>query len=275
VLLLAIVPGCQVFHNSRPEPVEVRDAETNKPIPGASVRISYPLENPAFAPSISQSFTAEDGIARLQAAPFGRAGVMVDVNAKGYMSEQKVLTVEEVKAVEPAHWFEDVSRRPASLVMKMYAEPHVTIELIVPAGYRGQVKATIDVGPDSKNPSSPQAAPLPAFEPGQRLFSYAVAPSGVVDIIGPPLFRHVTPASLSVKFADNFPICKNAAETTIGYWWIKCENHCHYLLIGTQGEHDSFSPPPRAPGNSDKQSSGGGQGRHGRKGNQPPADAGP
>jgi hypothetical protein len=74
--LLAVAPGCQAFHSYRPVPVLVRDAESKQPIPGAHVRISYPLMEPAYAPPADSSGpTGADGVARLRAAPYGEAGI--------------------------------------------------------------------------------------------------------------------------------------------------------------------------------------------------------
>ena len=65
-LLLALAPGCQVFQSGRPVSVLAVDAETKKPIPGAEVRISYPLTPAYRAPAESSGKTGEDGVAALQ-----------------------------------------------------------------------------------------------------------------------------------------------------------------------------------------------------------------
>jgi hypothetical protein len=130
VLLLAAAPGCQALHGSRPVAIEARDAETKKPVPGVEVRISYPLETSVLTPPESKGSGGIDGVARLEAAPFGRAGIMMEVKARGYASEVKYLSIQEVQALEPAHWFEDVQRRPASFVVELFAEPGPAIDLI-------------------------------------------------------------------------------------------------------------------------------------------------
>src|ERR1700733_2519280 len=177
VLLLALACGCQTLHRYRPVAVLARDAETKKPIPGAEVQLSYPLTQASLAPYNSRGTTPEDGIVRLRAAPYGDLGVRVEANAPGYMYEEKYLTVAEVQAIEPAHWFEDVDRRPAAVVLELYADPHPTVELVVPTDYRGRIKAQFHIEPD---------APCP---PGQRCFTFTVPPSGVVQMIGPPLLQ--------------------------------------------------------------------------------------
>ncbi len=254
LLLLAVTSGCQAFHASRPIAIEAMDAETKKPIPGVEVRISYPLETSSFAPGESKGTTGSDGIARLNAAPYGRAGVMVEVSAKGYMSEVKYLSIQEVEALEPAHWFEDVRQRPASVVMEMFADPAPTVELIAPSGFRGQIKAKVQVQAD-----------LP-FEAGQRSFSYAVPTAGEVTARGPSLFRHVSSANVRVKFADGRPLSLRGKESELGYWFVKNEASCYYFFVGTPRDFDSYCRKLQS-GEGSSQGSGPSdvKGRHGRK----------
>jgi hypothetical protein len=228
VLLLTLTPGCQAMHFYRPTPVLAWDADTKKPIPGVEVRVSYPLSNSNLAPWESIATTGADGIARVRAAPFGDAGILVDVTAKGYMNEQKFLTVDQVGAIDKAHWFEDVNRRPPCLTVVMYHEPRPTIELVVPAGYRGIVKARIQVQEDAVLP------------PGQRLFSYPVPPSGELIMKGPTLFRHVILPDMRIKFADNTPVSRQAQDSMLGYWWLKSESNYNHFLVGAASDFDDY-----------------------------------
>ena len=100
LLLFAVVvaPGCQEFYSYRPIAIQVRDAETKQPLPGATVHISYPLVHASQAPYDSVGATAPDGIVRLQAAPSGPAGVLVEVTEKGYLFEQKTLPADRDRA---------------------------------------------------------------------------------------------------------------------------------------------------------------------------------
>src|SRR6516225_1726759 len=97
-LLLALAPGCQGLFGSRPAPVLVRDAETKEPIPGAEVRLSYPPTQLPVGPPDCSEKTGDDGVARVQAAPYGDGGIAVGVTAKGYLSEEKVLSAQAVRA---------------------------------------------------------------------------------------------------------------------------------------------------------------------------------
>src|SRR4051812_20075108 len=98
-LLVAACPGCAVFEKSRPAPILIRDAETKQPIAGAEVAITYPLSQGFAAPSRSAGVTNADGIVRLQAVPAGDISIVLDASAKGYLSEWKDLSSDEVRQV--------------------------------------------------------------------------------------------------------------------------------------------------------------------------------
>jgi hypothetical protein len=96
-LLLALAAGCQGLLGYRPAPVLVRDAETKRPITGAEVRLSYPLRQLPVGPPDGSETTGDDGVARALAAPYGDGGIVVGATAKGYLSEEKVLSAEVVR----------------------------------------------------------------------------------------------------------------------------------------------------------------------------------
>jgi hypothetical protein len=144
--------------------------------------------------------------------------------------------------------------------MEMLADPAPAIELIVPAGYRGQIKANIQVQAD---------VPL---TPGQRSFSYPVPPSGELVVTGPPLFKHVAPANVRVKFADNAPLTQWAKQSEIGYWLLKTEATTYFFLIGTQWDYDAYRRSIQ-PGGSHGSGQGGGQGKRGHRGNPSAGDS--
>jgi hypothetical protein len=228
-LALVAAPGCQVLHRYRPAPVLVRDAETKQPIPGVAVRISYPLSHSYLAPSESRGETGADGIVRLRTAPFGNAGTMVEVTAKGYLNEQKFLTAKDVEEIPTPGLFEDTSTRQPCLVMEMYSGPHPTIELVVPPAYRGMVKMRIRVKPDDA-PTDTQ----------QREFSFVVPDSGVAEISGPALFRHVNLSNIRFRASDGIRVTKGGAESMLGHWYVKTEDGYQYFLVGTAGDHDEL-----------------------------------
>jgi hypothetical protein len=228
-VLLALAPGCLSLNGGRPLPVQVVDAETKQPIAGAGVQIVYPFTSPALASGGASGPTGRDGIARLWAVPSDNAGVTVEVAALGHLTaDEKSLSAETVRALEPIHLFEAVDRRPAVVVIELYAEPRPTIELVVPVGYRGIVKAEVQVQEDIAN------------APGQRLFSYEVPPDGVVPVIGPALLRHVFAPDFRARYADGTPLSRNAKGADMGFWWLKSEGPVQVFLVGTSREFDDL-----------------------------------
>lgn len=236
-LFTALLAGCQLVHGYRPVEVETRDVETKQPIAGVQVRLSYPLETSLLAPSEARGTTGHDGVAHLQAAPFGRAGIMMEVTCKGYLNEVRYLSVEEV-------------RTPSRFVMELCADPAPTVELVVPATYRGLVKAELQVR---------EGVPI---VPGERLFRFNVSDTGVVTATGPALFRHVNAANLRIAFADGRPLTPRAKDSPLGYWYVKCEGKCYHFFVGTPGAFELFlrgEQMPEVPKSSDS------KGRHGKK----------
>jgi hypothetical protein len=265
-LLLALAPGCQALHQYRPVAVLVRDANTHQPIPDAEVRVWYPMTQPATAPYDSCGVTGEDGVARLRAAPYGDASIVLEANAKGYLYEAKDIPVAAVQAIPQGHWFEAVEQRPVSFVLEMYTGPRPTVELVVPAGYRGLVKVAV------------QTEESVSGAPGQRSFSYTVPPSGEVEVVGPPLLRHAVPAEFRARYADGATLSPEAKGTEAGFWWLRSEGRWECFLVGTRGEYDDYRRFDRQSGAGERRSGGGGagqgRGRRGHKGGQPSSDSG-
>src|ERR1700675_3847651 len=105
-LFVTICAGCQTVLAQRPLAVQVRDAETKKPIAAAQVRVSYPHDRPAWAPADMTVKTQDDGIARLSAVLYGEDALAVETTAKGYLPEEIQVGAISLKEIEPAHWFE-------------------------------------------------------------------------------------------------------------------------------------------------------------------------
>jgi hypothetical protein len=228
VVLLVLAPGCQVLQGFRPVAVVTQDAETGKPIAGADVRLSYPLTDSPFGPRDAFGTTGPDGVARLQATPSGDAFFTVSANARGYLLEEIDLPMDAIAAAEPAGPFKSADPRPTRLVVKLYAEPGPTVELIVPAGYRGLVKAEFRVQDDAACP------------PGRRCFRYAVPPSGLVAVTGPRLLRRVFPADFRFRYADGQPLTPEAKGSPVGYWWLKSDGRDQWFVVGTGLEYDAY-----------------------------------
>jgi hypothetical protein len=265
-ILVSIAPGCQALHPYTPVSIVARDAETKKPIPGADVRISYPLTSPDIAPYDSTGKTGEDGIARLRAAPSGDDVIMVNVNAQGYMFEDKNLPADVAKVIEQASLFAWADRQPVTFVVEMFAEPRPTVELVIPAGYRGVVKADVQVREDVSCP------------PGQRCFRYEVSPSGEVQVTGPTLLRRVLAPDFHAKFADGDSLSVQPEDSELGFWALRSEGSVQLFWVGTQSEYDNLRRSHETESTGPRHSSGGGKsgggGHRGHRGNQPPSDPG-
>jgi hypothetical protein len=227
-LLFTLAPGCQVLHSHRPVTVQVCDAETKKPIPNAEVHLSYPLTRDSLAPYNVSAKTGEDGLVRLRAAPYGPYGVLMETTAPGYQPQDLDVSAGAIQEVPPAHLFEDISRRPANFTVDMYAEPRFTVEVVVPDGFHGLIKAKIQI---DENTSCP---------PGQRCFRYEVPPSNTVLIKGPTILRRVSPSDYQARYAGGAPLGAKMDLVTVGFRWLKRDGNENYFVVGTQNEYDQF-----------------------------------
>jgi hypothetical protein len=229
-LLLAAAPGCLSFHRYRPLPVLIQDAETKKPIAGVDVHVFYPLTRVSLSPVESTATTGDDGIARLRvAAP--DSGLTMEGTAPGYLPEVQSLTGEAIRKIELTHLFEDADRRPASFVMEMYAGPAPTIELVLPIGFRGQVKAEVQVQEDASYPA------------GQRCFRCKIDDQGEGRLVGPPLLQRVFPPDYRARYADGTAVNPKAGADEVGLRPLKSEGNVQYFLVGTRAEYEELLPP--------------------------------
>jgi hypothetical protein len=152
----------------------------------------------------------------------------VEMTAPGYMFANKTLTVEAVQAIERPPIFGKDPFRPVSFVVEMYAEPHPSVELVVPTDYRGLIKAEMQFR---------DGAPC---APGQRTFAYDVQPSGSAQVIGPPLLRRVLAPDFHAKFADGARLTGHPENADLGFWWLRSEGSTQFFWVGTQLEYDNI-----------------------------------
>jgi hypothetical protein len=223
-LTLLALAGCQTY---RPTPILVRDAETGRPVAGAEVHVSYPLANSIFAPAPSCDLSGADGIARVRAAPYGDAGLRVQTSAKGYLTDNKYLSIDEVSALEPAHWFEDVGQRGVVFVVDLLAEPAPNVEVIVPASFKGIAKIDVHIQDDMSCPA------------GQRSFPCPLSALGEAAISLPPMLRRASPATFRAQFTDGSAIGRPDDQKTTGFWWLKSEGNTHYYVVGRRYEYEA------------------------------------
>ncbi len=266
--LIVLGSGCQAFEGRRPVSVQILDADSNQPIVDARAEISYPLTGSFLPPSPSLGTTGKNGIAQLTASSKDDTQILLEVVAEGYLPEHRFLPVETVRAIKPAGLFELLERRPPNLVVEMYTEkPLPTIDLVLPAGYRGIVQLDMQI------PENASAAP------GKRQFSFVVPSSGSIQITGPAVLGHFPVPNVTAKYPDGAPLGRDPKmeEWNIGFWPVKYESRKLIYLVGTKAElaHYRAEHPEqpglvvRAPGSS----KGGGKG-HGRRGGSEP-DSGP
>jgi hypothetical protein len=103
------------------------------------------------------------------------------------------------------------------------------VELVLPGGFRGAIKAEIRVRPD-----------VPCA-PGQRTFRYDVPQTGIVQVNGPPVFgQGLIGPEIVAKFADGttVPSEKDAKPGDTALRWIRRASGDVYLVVGTNGEAD-------------------------------------
>jgi uncharacterized membrane protein YgcG len=254
LILLVIGPGCSSLPVGRPLPVEVVDAETHQPIRSANVLVSYAFSPSAWSNADSSGVTSKDGIARLRLASGDDPAVTVEVAAMGYLSEDKPLAADAVRKIEPAHWFESTDHRPAAVVVELYAEPRPTVELILPVGYHGKVKAHVAVRDD-----------VPP-RPGERQFAFQVQPDGTVEVVGPPILHRIFAPDFHLGYVDGAPLTQNARDSEIGYWWLKAEGDVQVFLVGTKADYNAAVKAGEATSVGTQQSGGSGGKGGGRRG---------
>lgn len=271
-LLLAFAVGCQLLDPGRQVSVQAVDAETGKPLPDASVRLAWAGTSLPFGKPEALGKTGNDGTAHLAASPSGEDGVMVAVEAPGYLPEETYLTAKSLALLQPASFFGTAKVGKPAVTLPHYAGPRPRVELVVPNGFRGAISAEVVIQ---------DGATLP---PGQRCLVAEVSPAGAVEITGPALLRRLDSPDFTAKYADGTPIPRNASSSTkkngfwrrgelpleaqIRLWPLSTEERRYSFLVGTRDEYLAARPTTRVGGNTPA-----GGGRRGGRGGRglPPA----
>jgi hypothetical protein len=190
----------------------------------------------AHLPQESHGVTGADGVGKLRAAAYQCDGVMVDANAKGYFAASVGVPVEIVDKIKPVSLFAPEELQPVSVVVEMFAEPHPQIELVVPTGFRGLIRAEVN----ARESIAPQ--------PGVRHFRYELPPAGVVQIDGSLLFKHVDSSDFCCRYADGTEVPHNELGTLdVGLRWLTCDGNKHLFVIGTLSDYDRIRRNLRIP----------------------------
>ncbi|SRR5579883_23919 len=228
ILLFCLVPGCQVFQGDQSITVLVRDAETKKPVPTAEVYLCQRLKGDEIAPCRSRELTQADGIARLRTDPPGEYGFQVQTVAHGYLPEMRNMSADSLKKDSSAPSARKKDSSSPDLIMEVYAEPNFSVELVLPSGYRGLVKAEI------------QTQENLTLAPGQRCFRFPVSASGDVVINGPSLLQRVPPQEFRARYGNGPLLGTRMDVEKIGFRWIKGAGNHHYFVVGNQLDYEAL-----------------------------------
>jgi uncharacterized membrane protein YgcG len=169
-----------------------------------------------------------DGIARTKVASTSDYGIILAASADGYLSTDLTISNESVQHLPASGIFDRGDHHAPNYRLELYAAPDFAIELVVPAGYRGLIRAT------------PKFEDGYAFRAGLRRFQFDVSTSGKVDLIGPAMLRHIVPVDYSASYADGNALVKNADDTTVGIKYWKMDGADQLFVVGTKPEIESF-----------------------------------
>ncbi|MFL5341138.1 MAG: hypothetical protein ACJ8F7_13405 [Gemmataceae bacterium] len=230
VFLIVGTSGCMTMTRDRPFTVLVRDAETKKPIANAEVKISYPPSIATRSAAEKVGNTKADGIARLDVTPAGDLGVIVAASVKGYVSESLNVPESAIEAINPPKLlFETAALRTPNFTLDLYAAPEFAVEFVVPAGYRGVIRAKVRIDP----------AIHPAA--GQRCFQYPVPKSGLVDVTGPTVLRRLLPLNYHAHYADGTPLGNDLDPVLVAFHWLKRDGEQQIFVVGTKSEYEGYA----------------------------------
>jgi hypothetical protein len=225
--LAAALPaaGCHTLQPSTPIAVNVRDAETHAPVPDATVRL---WRFGAHESDRESAFTAgPDGVAHARLAPPDVGGVMVEVTGPNCLSAQVPLPRAVADALATAKPLQPYKGPPLSVDVDVFAGPRPKVELVLPPGYRGVVKAEVRVS---------ESRPWPA---GQRLFSYTVPAGGAVRVDGPAVFGHGYGPEVVAKFLNGAPCPSEPKGDEVGLRWIRRDGSDIYFAVGTRADESA------------------------------------
>ena len=179
-------------------------------------------------------FTQADGIAQLRAESSGEFGLQVQAVAQGYLPDKLDVPADALKTNAAATSSAKGASHSPDVVVEVYAEPAFSVELVLPPGYRGLVKAEIQLQDN-----------LP-LAMGQHCFRFPVSASGDVQVRGPSLLRRVAVADFRARYANGPLLGTKLDADKIGFRWLKGAGNQHYFVVGTQLDyeklHAQFAP---------------------------------
>ncbi len=228
-LAIFAASGCQLMHPSTPVAVTVRDAETNAPVPGAEVVFLYPASEPTEKTRDLKATANASGIAQIRDVTSDDGLPQVKITAPGYILEQKGLPGDALRTIKEKNslWSSSNHSDPVELAMYVYHGPAAAIELTVPVGYRGMIKADVRIREDIVYPRE------------QRIFSGTVV-DGAVQVDGSPLLRSEYKPMFRARYADETPVPMNVQDNEVGFRWLRTEGRTEIFVVGTRAEWEGF-----------------------------------
>jgi hypothetical protein len=229
--LFCLALGCQTFGSEQSFSVMVRDAETKKPIATAEVYLCQRLKENEVAPCRAAAFTQADGVAVLRAEPGSEHGYEVQAVAQGYLPEKIDVPAERANGRRQpagrAPQSADAGHSP-DVIVEVYSAPDFSVELVLPPGYRGLVKADIQIEDN---------LPLPT---GQRCFRFPVSATGDVLVKGPSLLRRVPAQGFRARYGDGPLLGTTMDAETVGFRWLRGAGNQHLFVIGNQLDYETL-----------------------------------
>jgi hypothetical protein len=223
---ICLVTGCQVIDGHRTLTVQVIDGDTRQPVSSAKTRVSYPLAGELFGPGEIPGRTDKDGMVTVAASTAVDSSTLLEIRADGYLPEHRFIPTETVRSIKPSGLFDSREKRPPSMTVELCSEkPAPTIELLVPANFRGVVQVALQI---------PEGA---ADLPGQRQFTHAVPESGRVIVTGPAILKRFQIPNFTAKFAEGPAIAREPTnDIDVGLWPLGHELHTFTFMIGNRAE---------------------------------------
>jgi uncharacterized membrane protein YgcG len=226
-VMIFAATGCEMMHPSTPVSVAVWDVETKAPVPGAEVAFLYPTSDPSAKSRDLTGTTNASGIAQVRGVTTDDGLPQVKITAPGYILEQKGLPGDALRSIKENNSFWSSHHNTVELALFVYHGPSAAIELTVPVGYRGMIKADVRVREDIVYPRD------------QRVFTGIVA-DGAVQVDGSPLLRSEYKPVFRARYADDTPVPMNVQDNEVGFRWLRTEGRTEIFVIGTRAEWEGF-----------------------------------
>jgi hypothetical protein len=257
VIALVVVglTGC-VGYRPRDVIVSVRDAETHKPVPGAVVHVSMPHT----ADEGRDQTTLPNGMARVTFTPSSGEPILVEATAAGYVADSVVAGEQTVAAVATYPVVGPALPHAPDFTIELYPGPKFSVELVVPPGYRGLVRADLDFR---------EGVPIPT---GQRLYSFDVNAKGEAKGVGPAVLKRVSPSEYRARPPDaTGPV--DEGPDGIALRFLKNDAGTDVFVYGSREDFERYrkelgveAPTNSAPPDTKKSGRGGGRRRGGTGG---------